>query len=175
MLIGDSHNIGEMLSFTEITIDYSANHDDVIKWKHFPRYWPFVRGIHRGQMPVTRSFDVFLIYARINGWVNTGEAGDLRRHHTYYDVIVMYVKRHTAYRLTIPWNEEVSWSTNLNLKSELNLLFVRKFRMKLSHFDIHVTFWRAHLIGMSKHCCSTERETGIRTCRCYRTVENIYV
>ena len=23
------------------------NHDDVIKWKHFPRYWPFVRGISR--------------------------------------------------------------------------------------------------------------------------------
>ena len=22
-------------------------HDDVIKWKQFPRYWPFVRGIHR--------------------------------------------------------------------------------------------------------------------------------
>ena len=22
-------------------------HDDVIKWKHFPRYWPCVRGIHR--------------------------------------------------------------------------------------------------------------------------------
>ena len=22
-------------------------HDDVIKWKLFPRYWPFVRGIHR--------------------------------------------------------------------------------------------------------------------------------
>ena len=21
--------------------------NDVIKWKHFPRYWPFVRGIHR--------------------------------------------------------------------------------------------------------------------------------
>ena len=21
-------------------------YDDVIKWKHFPRYWPFVRGIH---------------------------------------------------------------------------------------------------------------------------------
>ena len=30
-------------------------HDDVIKWKHFPRYWPFVRGIHRSP----RSFDVF--------------------------------------------------------------------------------------------------------------------
>ena len=22
-------------------------HDAVIKWKHFPRYWPFVQGIHR--------------------------------------------------------------------------------------------------------------------------------
>ena len=26
---------------------FLARHDDVIKWKHFPRYWPFVRGIHR--------------------------------------------------------------------------------------------------------------------------------
>ena len=41
-------------------------HDDVIKWKHFPRYWPFVRRIHRS--PVNsphkgqwrRAFDVFL-------------------------------------------------------------------------------------------------------------------
>ena len=24
-----------------------ACHDDVIKWKHFPRYWPFLRRIHR--------------------------------------------------------------------------------------------------------------------------------
>ena len=23
------------------------HHDYVIKWKHFPRNWPFVRGIHR--------------------------------------------------------------------------------------------------------------------------------
>ena len=26
---------------------YLLFHDDVIKWKRFPRYWPFVRGIHR--------------------------------------------------------------------------------------------------------------------------------
>ena len=25
-------------------------HDDVIKWKYFPCYWPFVRGIHRSQV-----------------------------------------------------------------------------------------------------------------------------
>ena len=28
-------------------------------------------------------------FAGMNGWVNTGEAGDLRRHRTYYDVILM--------------------------------------------------------------------------------------
>ena len=26
---------------------FTGPHDDVIKWKHFPRYWPFVREIHR--------------------------------------------------------------------------------------------------------------------------------
>ena len=27
--------------------DFVGHHDDGIKWKHFPRYWPFVWGIHR--------------------------------------------------------------------------------------------------------------------------------
>ena len=53
-----------------------ALHDDVIKWKHFPRYWPFVRGIHR--KPVNSAhkgqwrgaFSVSLICACINGWEN---------------------------------------------------------------------------------------------------------
>ena len=26
---------------------WGSSHDDIMKWKHFPRYWPFVRGIHR--------------------------------------------------------------------------------------------------------------------------------
>ena len=72
-------------------------HDDVIKWKHFPRYWPFVRGIHRS--PVNSSHKgqwrgalmFSLICARISGWVNNREAGDLRRYRAHYDVIVMVV------------------------------------------------------------------------------------
>ena len=43
-------------------------HDDVIKWKHFPRYWSFVRGIHRSRwIPHTRNFDVFFDL-RLNKW-----------------------------------------------------------------------------------------------------------
>ena len=70
-------------------------HDDVIKWRHFPRYWPFVRGIHRS--PVNSSHKgqwrgalmLSLICAQINGRVNNGEAGDLRRYRAHCDVIVM--------------------------------------------------------------------------------------
>ena len=41
-----------------ISIAYVYFHDDVIKWKHFPRNWPFVRGKFPTQRPVTRRFDV---------------------------------------------------------------------------------------------------------------------
>ena len=40
-------------------------HEDVIKWIHLPRHWPFVWEIHRSpdefpaQRPVTRSLDIF--------------------------------------------------------------------------------------------------------------------
>ena len=66
-------------------------HDDVIKWKHFLRYWPFVRRIqfpHKGQWRGALMFT--LICARLNEWVNTRKAGDLRRHRAHHDVIVMY-------------------------------------------------------------------------------------
>ena len=65
------------------------------KWNHFPRYWPFVRGIHRspvnsphkGQWRGALMFS--LICTWIDGWVNNREAGDLRRHRAHYEVTVM--------------------------------------------------------------------------------------
>ena len=30
-----------------LILAYESTHYDFIKWKQFPRYWPFVRGIHR--------------------------------------------------------------------------------------------------------------------------------
>ena len=40
-----------------------------------------------GEFPATLMFS--LICAWINGWINNGEAGDLRRHLAHYDVTVM--------------------------------------------------------------------------------------
>ena len=85
-----------VISYAWVHPDSQRNHDDVMKWKHFPRYWPFVRGIHRSpvnsphkdQWRAALMFSLICIW--INGWVNYREAGDLRRHRAHYDVIVMY-------------------------------------------------------------------------------------
>ena len=53
-------------------------YDDVIKWKDFPRYWPFVRGIHRYPMNSPHkgqwrgALMCVFICVWINGWVMWG-------------------------------------------------------------------------------------------------------
>ena len=62
----------------------------------FPRYWPFVRGIHRwpvnsphkGQWHGALMFS--LIYAWMNGWVNSRETDDWTRHRAHYNVTAMF-------------------------------------------------------------------------------------
>ena len=82
------HAIGHKQSHT-------CCHDDVIKWKHFPHYWPFVRGIHRSPVnsPHKDQWRGALMFSLIcvwsNGWVNNCYAGDLRRHRAHYDIIVI--------------------------------------------------------------------------------------
>ena len=69
------------------------HHDDVIKWKHFPRHWPFVRGIR--QSPVNSShkgqWRRALMFSLIYAWIKV--AGDLRRHRAHYDAIIMTAGR----------------------------------------------------------------------------------
>ena len=78
--LGRRHPLGQnnvkcvegILTFTSLHRDaMMIRYDDVIKCKHFPRYWSFVRGIHRwpvdsphkGQW--SRAFGVFF-YLRLN-------------------------------------------------------------------------------------------------------------
>ena len=80
-------------------------HDDVIKGKHFPRYLPYVRGIHRW-IPRTKASNAelwcFLWSAPdwIHGWVNNREACDLRRHRAHYDIIVMLTGHYWGTHMT---------------------------------------------------------------------------
>ena len=73
--------------------------DDVIKWKHFPRDWSFVRGIyrspvnspHKGQWRGALIFS--LICASTNNWADYGDADDWKRQCAHYDVTVMTVSQ----------------------------------------------------------------------------------
>ena len=81
----------------------TCNHDDVIKWKHFPRYWTFVCGIHRLMMnsPHKSQWHGALMFslfcAQTYGSVNNRGAGDLRRQHGHYGVTVITL------HITGPW------------------------------------------------------------------------
>ena len=65
------------------------------KWKHFPHYWSFVRGIHWSSVNSPHNGQwrgalmISLICVWINSWVNNREAGYLRCYRAHYDVVVM--------------------------------------------------------------------------------------
>ena len=112
----------------------NRGHDDVIKCKHFPYFWNFVWGIHR--WPVisrTKASDAEiwcfpLICVWNNNWVNTGDAGDLRRHRAHYDVTVMYKfktfkpydKHCCQYQPTKFWIIKLIWFIDLDSHTELS-------------------------------------------------------
>ena len=138
-------------------------HDDVIKWKHFPRCWPFVRGIHRcpvnslpAKRPVTRSFDIFFdlrpnkrLSKQWSGWY-------LRPHRAHYDVTVMYSTsstivtpsanlqpRENSLRELAKWNEKTMHVFRLQRRwSAMRRLGLRR-RMRQQprlHADVLQTF-----------------------------------
>ena len=134
-----------------------THHDDVIKWNHFPRYRPFVRGIHRSlvdspwQRPLTRSFS--LICAWINGWAINRDAGDLRRHCSHYDVTVM----------TVQWRYEGLYSSSGKTIKSREVSKPRDWVLKLSH---RLDIWHA----IEQHCC---RDAGQISERSYNSKTHI--
>ena len=64
-----SHN--SLLSLGLHDIWLVCLHEDVIKWKHFPRYWLFVRGIHRSPVnsPHKGQWRGALMFSLICAWI----------------------------------------------------------------------------------------------------------
>ena len=95
---------GILCQFRHIScyFDLTAMHDDVIKWKHFSRYWPFVWGIHRspvnsphkGQWRRVLMFS--LIYAWINSWVNNMLL-------VIWDTIAFIIRQRNEQTLVLPY------------------------------------------------------------------------
>ena len=55
------------------------HHNDVIKWKHFQRYWPFVRGIHRSSVnsPHKGQWRGALIFSLISAWTTVEQTMEM--------------------------------------------------------------------------------------------------
>ena len=98
-----SKRLSHESNFPESSHDYNLQdyifkiQDDVIKWKHFSHYWPFVWGIHRfpvnsqhkGQWRGALMFSFICVW--VDGWVNNHKAGDLRCYPAHYDVTIMFL------------------------------------------------------------------------------------
>ena len=122
--------------------NFSQNHDDVIKRKDLPCYWPFVRGIHwspvaspyRGEWRGTLIFS--LICAWTNSCANNRDAGDLRRHRAHYDVTVM-VNTNYLYR----WiDNDVYWKY-ITLYKQMTI-------MKLTTMIMMILMWGLYIYNV---------------------------
>ena len=126
----------------------AQSHGDVIKWNHFPRYWPFVWGSlvsspNKGQWRGALMFS--LICAWISDWVNNLAAGDLRCHHAHYDVIVMVwitsidIKstQHAIYLQLLVWYCEY---VNTKHQMYLSLNILLSFKSQLRYWSRNITY-----------------------------------
>ena len=87
-------------------------HDDVIKWKHYPRYWPHrwpVVSLYKGQGHGALAFSLNCIWKKKTGWANNRDADDL---------IALW--RHCNFRGSVAMN-----TPQVNLISYKNLLVLR--------------------------------------------------
>ena len=100
-------------------VKWIQGHDDVITWKHFPFYRPFVKGIRRSpvdsfhKVKWRQAFIFSLICALTNGWASHRDAGDLRSHCANNDVTVM------AIRIQLLPEKMIEIITNFVVSSEI--------------------------------------------------------
>ena len=67
-----------------------------------------VNSPHKGQWRGALIFSLICVW--INGWVNKGEAGDLRRYQTHYDVIVMLCRNSCSVICVNIFMAETKWT-----------------------------------------------------------------
>ena len=132
------------------------------QWKYFPRYWPFVRGIHRSpvnsphKVQWRRALNVSLIYTWINDWVNNCEAGDLRRYRAHYDVIVMHIKHSNTWIMcnNCQAKRVIYNYTDITLKPKIPLHAVYHL------YDYNIIPIRILWLGHAKHTTEVFRCDG---------------
>ena len=145
------------------------SHDDVIKWKHFPRYWPFVRGIHqspvnsphKGQWRGALMFPLICVWT--NTWANNGDAGDLRRYRAHHYVIVMNIDPINRHCLGQWWRVFPIWVYSMITDDpKWGLIFIRIGWKHLIDFTFTVPVYICMCISYDTFC--TLSNNGKQSC-----------
>ena len=131
-------------------------------WRHQMETFSVLLTICAGNSPVTSAFPAHrpvtgnlmfsLVCARINGWVNNLEAGDLRRRRANYEVSVIYSVAFCCYQ-TITWTNEGScqWiaKQQIILIFEFEIFLEEIVFLSLSKWGLFVTHLTFKLIIIS--------------------------
>ena len=149
------HNIVAIVLLSSGPTLQSKMHEDVSKWKHFPRnehgiHWSPGNSPHQGQW--REALMVSLICDWINGLVNNRKAGDLRRHRAHYDVAVMESNYNS--NLLINACRQNSWvvdiQTNRKIRSSRHIFIFLKVTQWLGAVSIRKTVLPGMAIPMLK-------------------------
>ena len=95
---------------------------------------------HKGQWRWALMFS--LICDRVNGWKNNGEAGELRRHRTHYDVSVRsrYLKHGK-----VQTSRSTMWEVSTYLCSGYLLLAPKSPYVRLTSYPTDSVFWYSEI------------------------------
>ena len=150
-----------------IVADMDDDPDDVMTWKRFSRYWPFVMGIHRLPMdshhkgPVTRDFDIFfdvslnkqLSKQAICWWFETPCSCDVSAMRKMYDNSIM----NTTFQDDAVTYCVVSW-----LLRRLNMIVTTNYNPwnYILENTLASNFCKMTVISLGQQCVKNTSKTG---------------
>ena len=108
--------------------EYDVSEITIVRGFHRPP----VSSPHKGQWRGALMFSLICVW--LDGWVNNGEAGDLRRHHAHYDVTVITQNYHITRGKPIS-----QWQRSFRFKAASHLL--RGLRQRQIAAVILATEW----------------------------------
>ena len=137
-----------------------------------------VNSPHKGQWRGALMFS--LIYVWINDWVNSREAGELRRHRGHYDVIVMAAK--LSFKRFLCWRPfSIDISSVVISSTSIHHLFSNYWFL---HFNTHGQFVEIktsnkeylyhsmHLLSVSSDPSNSFKTVLITTFECVCSIDN---
>ena len=164
-----------------------ARHDDVIKWKHFPCHWPFLRGIHRS--PVNsphkgqwRGAFMFSLIWRHCNW-NQAKGTNISKGFGMFSHLVLPTREHNSDVIMSAMASQITgvsiiyWTVysgaDQKIQSSASLAFVRdrwipgtKDQWRGKWFHLMMSSWKVYFDGEARSSSVQQN-----ACKCFGIYE----